>query len=200
MKRFDQDSNSREPDQKVRSSGRVDSRSEGRAEGRADTPSTGRPTRSKKDSPKVRAVGPLGPALTPSDRPMQIGGEIRRALQAELARGVNDPRVQGMVSITEVLLTPDLAEARVQVSVIPEDRASLTLSGLRAAAGFLRRRVMDTTRIGRVPRILFELDDRLKRQAKLDAAVREGLSDPADEQAGGAVDEGHDGNSESQTR
>lgn len=116
----------------------------------------------------------MGPSSVPSDRPAQVAGEVRRALQAELARGLNDPRVQGMVSITEVVLTPDLTEARVRVSVLPEDRASLTLSGLRAAAGFLRRRVMDETRIGRVPRIEFELDARLKREAALDAALRAG--------------------------
>ena len=57
------------------------------------------------------ALGPLGPAAAPSDRPAQVAGEIRRALQEEFARGLNDPRVQGMVSITEVVLTPDLAEA-----------------------------------------------------------------------------------------
>ena len=77
-----------------------------------------------------------------------------------------------MVSITEVALTPDLAEARIRISVLPEDRAPLTLSGLRAAAGFLRRRVMDETRIGRVPRLVFELDERLKREAALDAMLR----------------------------
>lgn len=119
--------------------------------------------------------------MPPSDRPAQVAGEVRRALQAELARGLNDPRVQGMVSITEVVLTPDLAEARVRVSVLPEDRASLTLSGLRAAAGFLRRRVMDETRIGRVPRIEFELDARLKREAALEAALRENAAPPGGE-------------------
>jgi ribosome-binding factor A len=92
-----------------------------------------------------------------------------------------------MVSITEVVLTPDLAEARVRVSVLPEDRASLTLSGLRAAAGFLRRRVMEGTRIGRVPRLGFELDERLKRQAALDTVLREGAAGGA---AGGAVQGG----------
>lgn len=122
------------------------------------------------------ARGPLGPSAPPSDRPVQVGGEIRRAVQAELSRGLNDPRVQGMVSVTEVELTPDLSEARVFVSVLPEDRSSLTLSGLRAAAGFLRRRVMDETRIGRVPRLEFRLDERLKRQAALDGAIRDGAS------------------------
>jgi ribosome-binding factor A len=146
----------------------------------------GRGSASSARSKPRGALGPLGPAAAPSDRPAQVAGEIRRALQEEFARGLNDPRVQGMVSITEVVLTPDLAEARVRVSVLPEDRASLTLSGLRAAAGFLRRRVMDETRIGRVPRIGFELDDRLKRQAALDSVLREDAKDAAGSAAGAA--------------
>lgn len=133
----------------------------------------------KPASRRGTARGPLGPSAPPSDRPAQVGGEIRRALQAELTRGLSDPRVQGMVSITEVELTPDLAEARVLVSVLPEDRGALTLSGLRAAAGFLRRRVMDETRIGRVPRLEFRLDERLKRQAALDEAIRDGAASDA---------------------
>lgn len=118
-----------------------------------------------------RGAGPLGPARAPSDRPAQIATEIRRALQTELSRGLNDPRVQGMVSVTEVELSPDFSNARVRVSVMPEDRSSLTLSGLRAGAGFLRRRVIDETRLSRVPRLEFELDDRIKRQAALDSAI-----------------------------
>lgn len=130
---------------------------------------------SRKPARHGRGGGPLGPGASPSDRPAQVAGEIRRAIQSELARGLNDPRVQGMVSVTEVLMTPDLSEARVRVSVLPADRASLTLSGLRAAAGFLRRRVMDETRIARVPRIEFELDETMKRQAALDEALRAGV-------------------------
>lgn len=159
--------------------------------------SEGPDSRSRKPAPKPRSSGPLGPSAAPSDRPAQVAGEIRRALQEELARGLNDPRVQGMVSITEVVMTPDLAEARVRVSILPEDRASLTLSGLRAAAGFLRRRVMDSTRIGRVPRIEFELDERLKRQAALDAALRD---QPADGQNPTAAASAAGGTSESKSR
>jgi len=137
---------------------------------RGDGPAPG----SRKPAARGRAGGPLGPSGEASDRPAQVAGEIRRALQSEIAKGLNDPRVQGMVSVTEVVLSPDLSEARVRVSVLPEDRASLTLSGLRAAAGYLRRRIMDETRIGRVPRIGFELDESLKRQAALDEALRAG--------------------------
>jgi ribosome-binding factor A len=134
---------------------------------------------SGKPAGRGRVSGPLGPVETGTDRPAQVGAEIRRALQAELARGLNDPRVQGLVSITEVTVLPDLTEARIGVSVMPEERAPLTLSGLRAAAGFLRRRLMDETRIRRVPRLLFEGDESLKRQARLDEAIRAGAAETA---------------------
>lgn len=120
----------------------------------------------------ARLRGPLGEDVARSDRPLQVAGEIRRSVQGEIGRGLNDPRVQGLVSVTEVEVLPDFSEARVKVSVLPEQKASLTLSGLRAAAGFLRRRVMDETRIGRVPRLVFELDERFKRESALDAAIR----------------------------
>ncbi|MFM1823373.1 MAG: hypothetical protein RI967_1639 [Planctomycetota bacterium] len=134
-------------------------------------------------------VGPLGPSDAPSDRPAQVGAEIRRALQAALARGLNDPRIQGLVSITGVEVLPDLTEARVRVSVMPEERAPLALSGLRAAAGFLRRRLMDETRIHRVPRLVFEGDESIKRQARLDEAIRAGGQAVAD---GARADEATD--------
>ncbi|MFM7051682.1 MAG: 30S ribosome-binding factor RbfA [Planctomycetota bacterium] len=117
-------------------------------------------------------LGPLDDAASGGDRIAQVAAEIRRGLQSELGRGLNDPRVQGLVSVTEVMVLPDFSEARVKVSVMPADRSALTLSGLRAAAGFLRRRLMDETRIGRVPRLAFDLDESLKRQAALDAAIR----------------------------
>lgn len=118
------------------------------------------------------ALPSLGEPTPPSDRGARVASEIRRALQVALQRGVNDPRVQGMVSVTDVELSGDGSFARVRVSVLPEDRAPLSVSGLRAAAAFLRRMVMEETRIPRVPRLEFELDERMKRQARLDEALR----------------------------
>lgn len=153
--------------------GKTFGKASGKASDRTADKSRSGPPRAKEQRPTTRRLtGPLDLAGPVSDRPAQVGVEIRRALQAEIARGLNDPRVQGMISITEVSLTPDFAEARIRVSVIPAEKSSLTVSGLRAAAGHLRRRVMDETRISRVPRLLFELDERLKRESALDAVIR----------------------------
>jgi len=146
----------------------------------------GKPAGKSVGARPARLRGPLGEEMQRTDRPLQVAGEIRRAVQAEIARGLNDPRVQGLVSVTDVELTPDLAQARIKVSVLPEQKASLTLSGLRAAAGFLRRRVMDETRIGRVPTLVFEVDERFKREAALDSAIRSTSNSVSTESAASA--------------
>ncbi len=107
-----------------------------------------------------------------SDRPLQLASYIRREVQTMLSAGLSDPRVQGMISITEVVLTPDLLEARIKVSVMPADRERLTLSGLRSAAGHLRLRILHEGRLGRIPQLCFEIDERLKKGAALEALIR----------------------------
>jgi ribosome-binding factor A len=53
-----------------------------------------------------------------SRRPAQVAAVLHRALQQRLARGLSDPRLQGLVSILDVHVTPDLSHARVRVSVL----------------------------------------------------------------------------------
>jgi ribosome-binding factor A len=108
-------------------------------------------------------------------RTEQIASSIRAAVQQSIARGLNDPRIRGLISVTKVKVAPDLSEAVVYVSVLPEDRAGLTLQGLESAAGRLRGTLYEQMRIRKAPRLLFRIDDSLKKQAKLDAAIRSGL-------------------------
>jgi ribosome-binding factor A len=92
-----------------------------------------------------------------SRRPAQVAAVLHRALQQRLARGLSDPRLQGLVSILDVHVTPDLSHARVRVSVLPADRGPLSLSALRSAAGHLRASVRDSVHLRRVPELSFEL-------------------------------------------
>jgi ribosome-binding factor A len=100
-------------------------------------------------------------------RVAQVGALIARVLRERIARGLNDPRVQGMVSILGVECTADFATAHVRVSVLPADRARLTLSGLRSATRHLEGVVRKATRLRRVPSLQFEIDDSIKREAAL---------------------------------
>jgi ribosome-binding factor A len=116
---------------------------------------------------------PLGGAARASrGRDERFESILERALRERLARGLNDPRVQGLVSVVGVDLSPDRARATVRVSVLPIERGALTLAGLQSAVphlvGFLRK----ATRLRTVPRLSFELDAATQRRAGIDEALR----------------------------
>ncbi|MBX3354753.1 MAG: 30S ribosome-binding factor RbfA [Phycisphaeraceae bacterium] len=106
-----------------------------------------------------------------SPRQGHLEARLRRALQTILARGLHDPRFRGLVSVTEVDLSPDQARASVGISVLPSEHGPLTVAALRHAAPHLAAEVGQMVRSRRLPQLDFQLDDRLKKQAALDAAL-----------------------------
>jgi ribosome-binding factor A len=102
-----------------------------------------------------------------SRRPEQVGETLRQVITDALARQVRDPRV-GFVTVTAVLVTPDLSHARVMVSV-PGEEAEKTraLEGLQSAAGFLRSRAARSLTTRSVPELHFELDRGLEHAARI---------------------------------
>jgi ribosome-binding factor A len=102
-----------------------------------------------------------------SRRPEQVGETLRQVITDALARQVRDPRV-GFVTVTGVLVTPDLSHARVMVSVPGEDAdKTRALEGLQSAAGFLRSRAAKSLTTRSVPELHFELDRGLEHAARI---------------------------------
>lgn len=50
----------------------------------------------------------------------QVESTLRKALAQVLQRSISDPRIRGMVSITDVDVSPDMKQAKICVSVLPE--------------------------------------------------------------------------------
>jgi len=98
-------------------------------------------------------------------RPLRVASTIQRALQEALARGLADPRIQGVVTISDVRVSADLRHATVRVSVYPEEEETLTMHGLRSAARHLQHAISDKLELRRTPELRFELDRGLKAQA-----------------------------------
>ena len=87
---------------------------------------------------------------------------------ASLLRTVKDPRVQDtMISITRVETTPDLRYTKVYVSFLQEDRAKDALTGLKSAAGYLRRELGRNLQLRYAPQIVWEQDDSIVYGAKM---------------------------------
>ncbi len=96
-----------------------------------------------------------------SNRIGRINEEIQREL-SDLIRGLKDPRVQTMLSITRVDTTSDLRYAKVHISVLEESRENEAMKGLRSAGGWLRRELGQKLQLRYTPELVFELDDSLK--------------------------------------
>jgi ribosome-binding factor A len=100
-------------------------------------------------------------------RPLQVAATIQRELQNRLARGLNDPRIKGLITITKVEMTEDLSIAKIYVTVMPEEHENITMHGIRAATKKLRRDVADRIRIKDMPRFEFIVDRGLREQQKI---------------------------------
>ena len=106
-----------------------------------------------------------------TQRTEQIASVIQVAVQRVITRGLNDPRVRGLISITKVEVTPDLAEARVFVSILPAEHSELTMHGLHSAAGHIQSEIAQEVSARRLPHLVFRLDESLKRQGDIEAAI-----------------------------
>ena len=103
-----------------------------------------------------------------SRRVDRINGLLRQELSLLLARQTKDPRINGVISITQVKTSPDLRNARVYVSVFGDDAAKReALAGIESAATFLRHELRDRLSLRYVPFMKFELDQSMEDAAAL---------------------------------
>lgn len=112
-----------------------------------------------------------------SHRKEQIGSALKRAIVNVLQRQLQDPRVQGLVSITKVDVAPDQRRAHIYVSVMPERFESRTVRGLNAAVGYIQSKVANAVRLRSMPDLEFHLDSSLKKEAKVLDAIRDAVDE-----------------------
>lgn len=103
----------------------------------------------------------------------QVESTLRKALAQVLQRKLSDPRIRGLVSITEIDVSPDMKQAKVFVSVLPETYARRTVAGLRAADRHIQSEVKKLVALRLVPHLRFELDVSLKKADEVFDAIEE---------------------------
>ncbi len=92
-------------------------------------------------------------------RSQRVADQIQKDLAELIAMEVKDPRV-GMVTLTEVQLTPDYAHAKIFFTTLIDDPAAVknTLDGLHKASGFLRAQLGRRLHIHTLPELHFVYD------------------------------------------
>ncbi len=86
---------------------------------------------------------------------------------------LSDPRINGLVTVTGVRVSPDLAQATVYYSVLEGEDEEAAHEGLQSAAGRVQAAVGHQTRLRRTPRLRFEPDPVVDQAMSIEAALRE---------------------------
>jgi ribosome-binding factor A len=120
-----------------------------------------------------------------SHRIERVSSLMRHEISQLLQREVKDPRISQFVSVNEVSLSPDLKYAKVFVSCMgsQEERQAM-LSGLEAAANFLRKQLTKRLRLRRIPELSFEWDDSIERGDHLLRLMDKISAEPAPQEPG----------------
>ena len=112
--------------------------------------------------------------MTMPDRPARVAEEFRHALSALLARGLKDPRITGLVTVTAAEMSPDLREVAVWVSIHGEEKVRKeTYAGLVSAATYLQREVARRLKLRHTPHLRFRYDESVAEGDKIDRLLRE---------------------------
>ena len=92
-------------------------------------------------------------------RGLRVADQIQRDVAEIIWSELKDPRV-GMITLTEVQLTPDYAHAKIYFTTLADgpDAIKNTLQGLNKAAGFLRQQLGLRLRIHTLPQLHFVHD------------------------------------------
>ncbi len=98
-----------------------------------------------------------------SRRVDRINGVLRQEISQLLSRQIKDPRLNAVVTITQVQTSNDLRTARVFLSVLGDrETREKALEGIQSAATFLRRELRDRLTLRYTPFLTFLLDDSLE--------------------------------------
>lgn len=113
-------------------------------------------------------------------RQRRVSEQIQRELSEIIRLELKDPDV-GMVTLTDVEVSPDLTHAKVFFTQLGDETARKGCEkGLRRAAGFLRTMLGKRIKIHSTPELHFVYDESIDRGVRLSRLIDEALK-PAED-------------------
>ncbi|WP_294706797.1 30S ribosome-binding factor RbfA [uncultured Fusobacterium sp.] len=98
-----------------------------------------------------------------------IEKEMARVISKVLMEEVKNPKVKGLVSVTNINVTEDLKFADVYFSIMGQENINTdeVIEGLNQIKGFLRKRVAEEIEIRYIPEIRVKLDTSIEHAIKI---------------------------------
>ncbi len=111
-------------------------------------------------------------------RTKRIAKELQKEISAILATEIKDPRINSLISVTDVDLTNDLEQAKVYISSLGDlDEKEDILDGLKNASGFIKRELGIRLKLRNIPELVFKIDDSIERGIYMDQLISKVLKE-----------------------
>ena len=115
-------------------------------------------------------------------RAERVSDAVQQELAVLIREGVRDPRV-GMVSVTDVDVSRDLAYAKIHVTFLGErtqEEIDKAMSALNGASGYLRKLLASSIKLRITPKLTFLFDESGRRGQHLSALIDYAMSTQQD--------------------
>ncbi len=99
--------------------------------------------------------------------------DVKIALSDIITYEVKEPSVTGLISVTDVKITPDQKYAKVYVSIFGKQNRQKVIDALQKATGFIKTELGKRVRMRNIPSITFELDDSIEYGNHMDKLIDE---------------------------
>jgi ribosome-binding factor A len=99
-----------------------------------------------------------------SRRQQKMARVIMESVSQTISRRLSDPRITGLISVTEVEIAPDVKNATVYLSImaVNDEAKTLTFQGIRSAAGVIQYHLGRELVSRYCPHLRFELDTKMQ--------------------------------------
>ncbi len=108
-----------------------------------------------------------------SMRAERVGEQMKKELMDIINNKVKDPRV-GFIAITDVVLTNDLSQAKVFLTVLGNDKeVENTFKALDKAKGFIKSELGSRMRLRIMPELMYEYDQSIEYGNKIERMIQD---------------------------
>ncbi len=105
------------------------------------------------------------------ERTDRVEEEIKKVVGALIDNGIKDPRVNGLVSVTKVVVSKDMKYCKIYVSMIGTKDVNEAMEGLNSAKGVVRKEIGDRIRTFNTPEVKFIYDDSMAYGQHIDEII-----------------------------
>ncbi|HOJ18685.1 MAG: 30S ribosome-binding factor RbfA [Ignavibacteriales bacterium] len=106
-----------------------------------------------------------------SVRTEKISELIKKEISIIFLQKINDPAL-GMLTITDVKVTPDVKIAKIYISVFNKEKRADTLSKIESINGYIRSELAHRIKLRFVPELKFFIDETLDYVEKIESLIK----------------------------